>query len=529
MDYIGKDCLHLGGSYCEPEIYNIQFQRVVFQSKKTTERSYYGYYTRELYTVQGLDYVFGWFYAAPVCPGWNRIKRNGGDIMMQRFSFRFVLAAIITICLSSPFKTRAQIAESVKMRSTPNPVGSGARALGMGGAFIGVADDATAASWNPGGLIRLEYPEASIVGAYNHRTEDTTYEAFPKASGPQRDASLKLNYMSAAYPFSLIGRNMIVSLNYQHLYDFNSKMEFSNSFVDHPDELYFWEYENRQEGALYTISPAFAMQVTPKLWVGVALNFWEDGLYDNKWKNRTHDIYWSGSLSGDYYSETMDEETYRLTGFNYNFGILWKINRMFDLGAVFKAPFSADVRKEHYGYELVRKSDSFDPIIKNESKTTRDLTMDMPMSYGIGFAVRFGDALTLALDIYRTEWGSYVLHTEDGDALNPITGTPDKDVDVDATTQVRLGCEYIATTSKMKMDVPIRAGFFYDPEPAHGSPNVFWGVSAGGGLAYKNYIFDIAYQYRFGKDILLSPVGGKDAYQDVDQHTVYMSFIYHFL
>ena len=54
---------------------------------------------------------------------------------------------------------RAEIASSF------NPVGSGARALGMGGAFIAVADDATAASWNPGGLIQLEKPEISAVGS----------------------------------------------------------------------------------------------------------------------------------------------------------------------------------------------------------------------------------------------------------------------------------------------------------------------------------------------------------------------------
>src|SRR5437762_1459679 len=41
--------------------------------------------------------------------------------------------------------------------------GSGARALGMGGAFIAVADDATASSWNPAGLCVLERAEASIV------------------------------------------------------------------------------------------------------------------------------------------------------------------------------------------------------------------------------------------------------------------------------------------------------------------------------------------------------------------------------
>ena len=45
-------------------------------------------------------------------------------------------------------------------------VGSGARALGMGGAFIAVADDATATTWNPGGLGQIEYLELSMVGSY---------------------------------------------------------------------------------------------------------------------------------------------------------------------------------------------------------------------------------------------------------------------------------------------------------------------------------------------------------------------------
>ena len=35
--------------------------------------------------------------------------------------------------------------------------GFGARALGMGGAFTAVADDATAAYWNPAGLSQVRY------------------------------------------------------------------------------------------------------------------------------------------------------------------------------------------------------------------------------------------------------------------------------------------------------------------------------------------------------------------------------------
>jgi hypothetical protein len=75
-------------------------------------------------------------------------------------------------CCPSPCFSDGLI-QRVEIPSSVNPVGSGARALGMGGAFIAVADDATAASWNPGGLIQLETPEVSVVGAFFVRTEAT--------------------------------------------------------------------------------------------------------------------------------------------------------------------------------------------------------------------------------------------------------------------------------------------------------------------------------------------------------------------
>jgi len=76
-----------------------------------------------------------------------------------------------------------QALQRVEIPSSPNPVGSGARALGMGGAFIAVADDATAASWNPGGLIQLEKPEISVVGAFVYRNEDNHFGTNPAALG----------------------------------------------------------------------------------------------------------------------------------------------------------------------------------------------------------------------------------------------------------------------------------------------------------------------------------------------------------
>jgi hypothetical protein len=42
-------------------------------------------------------------------------------------------------------------------------IGAGARALAMGGAFTAIADDATAAYWNPAGLTQLEKQEVSSM------------------------------------------------------------------------------------------------------------------------------------------------------------------------------------------------------------------------------------------------------------------------------------------------------------------------------------------------------------------------------
>jgi long-subunit fatty acid transport protein len=421
--------------------------------------------------------------------------------------------------------TFAQQLQSVGIASSPNPVGSGARALGMGGAFIGVADDATAASWNPGGLIQLETPEVSVVGAYNKRTEDTTYAAFPEASGPQSVATYEVNYLSAAYPFSLFNRNMIVSLNYQHLYDFNKEVSFFTSDDDPPVTMDN-RYEYEQEGALRAISPAFAVQILPKLSLGVTLNFWEDALYDNEWELKRHQK-GSGSFNGiDFFYKENLVETYSFSGFNYNLGALWNVTNILTLGAVFKAPFTADLRHEYnssYSWSFPTQSDQDQD---GGITYSEDETLDMPMAYGIGLAARLSDALTFALDIYRTEWGDYVLHTEDGRNISPITGIPEDESDIDATTQIRFGGEYLMIGEKAVF--PFRAGIFYDPEPAPGSPDDFWGMSVGAGIAYKSIVYDLAYQYRFGGDVRSAVVGEEEATQDVKQHALYMSVIYHF-
>jgi long-subunit fatty acid transport protein len=70
----------------------------------------------------------------------------------------------------------AAFAESAGQAGAYLKMGVGARALGMGSAFTAVADDSTAAFWNPAGLAKMQKPEASFMHA--NLTMDREYNFF---------------------------------------------------------------------------------------------------------------------------------------------------------------------------------------------------------------------------------------------------------------------------------------------------------------------------------------------------------------
>ena len=150
----------------------------------------------------------------------------------------------------------------------------------------------------------------------------------------------------------------------------------------------------------------------------------------------------------------------------------------------------------------------------------------MPKSYGIGLAYRFSDNLTASLDLYRTEWDDFELKDSEGNKTSPISGKPSSESDVDPTYQVRMGAEYLFIQPKYV--IPLRGGLFYDPAPAEGSPDDYYGFSVGSGISIGRFIFDIAYQYRFGNNVGESILPDRDLSQDVKEHTVYSSIIIHF-
>lgn len=433
-----------------------------------------------------------------------------------------ILKMLILILLVASMATCPRAwAQRVEIPSSPNPVGSGARALGMGGAYIAVADDATAASWNPGGLIEVARPELSIVGAGFHRAEENSFNENPEAEGTQTVSKIDLNYFSAAYPFPLMAYNMIVSINYQKLYDFSRDWDL----VIHNEGADFSEQEvldYRQRGDLSAIGLAYSVEVRPRFSLGFTLNFWGNYFSDNGWTEHTNQS-GSGTYGGrDGIFEIRRRDRYRFSGVNANLGLIWKPSNGLTLGAVFKSPFKADLKhtaEQYYSFYFPEEEEEHPSV----TRTKEDMTLSMPMSYGIGAAYRFSDAISLAMDFHRTHWNDYVLEDEAGNRTSPITGKSAGESHVDPTLQVRLGGEYIFSLPKSY--VPIRCGVFYDPAPAEGHPDDFFGFSIGSGYSCSRFSWDIAWQYRLGNSVSEAIMPGYGFSQNVREFTVYTSVI----
>ena len=440
--------------------------------------------------------------------------------------FVFLIVSVILIFPLNLLPALGQELERIEI-AYPRPVGSGARAMGMGNAFIAVADDATAASWNPGGLIQLEKPEMSIVFDGLYRTEDLHADRYPERNGEQSVFTHDLNYLSVSYPFVLFHRNMIVSLNYQKLYDFNRDWRFSAK-VD-PD--YNMKVSYKQDGDLSAFGLAYAVQITPLLSMGATVNIWHDFIAENKW---TQNQDWRGSRTisvgpfGRFQSESRYSryDQYYFEGVNFNLGFLWNISPKWTVGAIFKTPFTADLKHD---YKWSNSNIVLGvPGLSNYESNTGSVheTIDMPMAYGLGLSYRLSDEFTVSTDFYKVNWSEYVLHTSSGRDVSPISGRPISEVSISDTYHLRIGAEYLWIGDEIM--VPLRGGLFYDPAPAEESPENFYGFSLGSGLMLDRYILDFAYSYRFGNESGKSILNSWGFSEDVEEHLFYTSLIIHF-
>lgn len=437
-------------------------------------------------------------------------------------------AACCSICTISTVANSA----TIDIPSSFNPVGSGARALGLGGSFIAVADDATASSWNPAGLIQLRKPEIALVVSQTVRGEDVTLSE----TGDSADTSttnFDVNYAAASYPCaqSKCGKNMVVSVNYQRLYDLSREWS-----IDISDETRnsITEQQYQQEGSLYAVGVSYAVQLSPDFTLGLSVNYWDEVFGDN-----------GGQISsiarenerapGDFYANTDVNVATEFEGVNFNLGALWVPYRSgqskLTIGVVYKSEFDADYNSLTEFYSVSGNLSAPGPSSTIDVSIDSPSEITMPSSYGIGVAYQVSDAFTTSFDLYKTDWKAFQIKDKNsGETISAITNRPINETTIDNSFQVRAGAEYRIISQKDTVNyiIPLRAGFFYDPVIGDDGNEPSYGISVGGGIAFEHWVFDVAYQYRWADNLGESYQQQLGLSYQLQEHQLYASAFYRF-
>ena len=362
-------------------------------------------------------------------------------------------------------------------------LGAGARALGMGGAFLARADDATAASWNPAGLSYLLRPEVSVVWAQSRIAVDSPDDA-------SHFRGRQLDFGAVTFPLHSISG--AAQLSYQRVIPFAGTRTIQSS-----DSLARLD----ADGGFDVLALGTGWRVTPTLRVGATLNHWMNGFHQVKTLNRIDVTR----------RDTILDATFGFRGWNTNLGVIWSPIENLNIGAVAKTPFTGQVHlaKKRTDY-FPATAAAAEPFTTNELDRN-DLRLDFPAAYGVGASWRIQSALTVSADYTHTAWSNAQIHNfyvlsvtplpEPGrppqppppevlDSLPyPLLNAPQTD-----SQQVRLGMEYVVIHRRLKF--PLRVGYIFDRQffqAQDGHAPVFGAFTLGTGIIAGPVLLDVAY------------------------------------
>ena len=383
-----------------------------------------------------------------------------------------------------------------------NFVNPGGRAVAMGGAFIGIADDATAAAANPAGLTNLISPELFT----ELRLEDadpTSIQATVRdpRGGPDPvlteskgdpETILHPSFISFVKPF----KHWVLGVSRQEV--LNTRTKADNLFTDKPKfpTTQIVRADGRLEALLedYNISAAF--RAGEKFAAGVT------GTYSRlRVDSRTDNFFNYGSGLVSDYSTAVDDSDDDVT---FSAGVLIKPVEKLRIGLVYRRGAQFNLREDILD---TRPAGNFPsaPLLA-DFLGNRNLgaaagvpfgiapsTFDDPLSfnnrfhvpdqYGIGFGIQPTQALTVAVDAVRIQYseledgfvGNVNALTFPGDPYTCDLASPRPDgsfpcdyktpiatYNLDDATIYHLGLEYIWTI-KDKMPFAARIGAYNDP------------------------------------------------------------------
>lgn len=327
----------------------------------------------------------------------------------------------------------------------------GARANGMGGAFIGLADDATAAYTNPAGLTILTEPEVSIeykIGEY-----DNTFTLFgPPNSQDFTETSNGFSFLSLVHPTE----NVTFSMYRHELMNIHSE----DDFADYSNYI-----RMERDIKVVTYGVGLGFKVADSLSLGGSIGFAQMRYYC------TTELFDDASFSSPPDPRILIDGEDISTQFNLS--LLWNPVGGLNVGLVYRQ-----------GPEFVTTYDSFEDT-DNDGKfdeiSSTKYTLKVPDVYGVGVSYRFNFGLTIAADVNYIEYSDLLTDFRFPDGSTEFGGISTNDFDVDDTFEIHAGIEYVFSIDSTP--VAVRGGYTHKPDHSiH-----YTGSTAGSLVGWKNW------------------------------------------
>lgn len=392
----------------------------------------------------------------------------------------------------------------------PVAIGAGARALGMGGAFSAIADDATASTWNPAGLTQCEQPElAASFGWW--QTSVTIDER-------ESEQSLRPEHVSILLPFFAGGAMQVVGLAWQRQYDFTRSLSWQRSDYTgaFPFELATSDQRDfEREGGFSSLGLSYAIEPRPGLSIGLTLNAWADdwtgaSSYEERsnWRSETIFIVFGTPDPPSITDDEVESTTTVQQGLSAVLGVHWQALPSVGIALVVKPGYHLDLETESSRHRYT--DDGFGGITDERSSTTTEATLHHPPSATLGLAWRHDDLDTLSFDATWTRWSDYYRDDASG-RFSPVNVLIPPEDFSDLWT-LRLGYEHVAILDRIIL-VP-RCGALAEWLPAastvpsisasdqvEATSDLWLGLTAGLSLVQRRIIWDAAVQLRRGNDV----------------------------
>ena len=321
---------------------------------------------------------------------------------------------------------------------------------------------------------------------------------------------------------------MVFSLNFLKIFSFNKSLRFP-LFQDEGNGslVVNRNVEFDQKGEFSVIAPAFGIDLTNRLSLGITFNIWNHSLTDNSRYKESHREFGQATfgpvtLNFDAFLEDIFEVE---EGYSFVIGGMYRPSKEWTIAAVVKPGFTMDI--DHTHREEICTESGSGPIVCDSDPFKNNAELEQPTIVGVGTAWRPTEELTFSTDVTWTDWSAYVFRENEFD-FNPITGTAIQDDKLDNSFTVRFGGEYLVILENYV--IPIRCGFGYDPAPSIDGIDDFYTANFGTGIQlYDRVNLDLAYEFRWGKDVngrtSLGTIGGT---QDIYRHRVLGSVIFYF-